>query len=109
MQPGIAWRSPAHRQKQPHGKQAMTNPSLPKKSVLWEGVRVEPVDDACGKECEELQFCLEEAEDLKGNREMEVDAEEPDVLSCPLGKVAVLQVGDVAIAAARWHGMGKQK
>lgn len=104
IQPGTAWRSAAHRQKQPHGKQAMTNSSLPKKLVLWEGVGVELVHDACGKECEKLQFCLEEAEELKGNREVEVDVEEPDVLSCPLGKVAVLQVGDVAIAAA--CGMG---
>lgn len=109
IHPGTAWRSAAHHQKQSHGKQAMTNPSLTKKLVLWEGVGVEPVDDACGEECEELQFCLEETEGLKGNREMEVDAEKPDVLSCPLGKVAVLHVGDVAIAAARWHGMGKQK
>lgn len=61
---------------------------------------METVDDICGKECEGLQFCLEEAEELKGNREMEVDAEEPHVSSCPLGKAVVLQVGDVAIAAA---------
>lgn len=62
---------------------------------------MEPVDHSCRKECEELQFCLEEAEELKGNREMEVDVEEPDVLSSPLEKAAVLQVGDGAIAATR--------
>lgn len=70
---------------------------------------MELIDDACGKECEDLNFCLEEAEKLKGSREMEVDVEKPDVVSCPSGKVVVLQVGDVAIAAAWRHGMGKQK
>lgn len=70
---------------------------------------MELVDDACGKECEELQFCLEKAEELKGKREMEVDVEEPDVLSCHLMKIVVLQVGDVAIAAAWRQGMEKQK
>lgn len=48
---------------------------------------METADDTCGKECDELQFCLEEAEELKGNREMKVDAEEPHALSCPLGRL----------------------
>lgn len=65
----------------------MTNPSLPKKLLLLEGVGVETADDTCGKECDELRFCLEEAEELKGNREMKVDAEEPHALSCPLGRL----------------------
>ena len=109
IQPGTAQRSAAHRQKQPHAKEAMTNLSLSKKLTLWEAVGVELVDDACGKECEELHFCLEEAEELKGNREMEVDAEEPDVLSCHLEKVVVLQVVGVPTAAAWRHGKVKQK
>lgn len=70
---------------------------------------MEPVDEACGKECEELQFCLEEPEELKSNRKrQQLGVEEPDVLPCPLGEVSGLQVGDVDIAAARWREVRKQ-
>lgn len=68
-----------------------------------------PADDACRKKCEELQFCLEKADELKSNRErQQVDEEEPDALPCPLGKVAVFQVADTAIAAAGRHRMGSR-
>lgn len=42
-----------------------------------------------------MQFCLEEAGEWEGSREMEMTAEEPGALPYPSGKVLALQVGDV--------------